>query len=531
MDSASETARRTVTDVAVGPRPASARRDGLIAAALAVLIGVVGGAMTEWGPCFGDPGELQTASAVAGIAHPPGYAGYLLLGRLICLLPLAEPATLISAANLLAGAMCVALIFLIQRRMSVHPLAAVITTLIVVLHDRFWMVLTVPEVYAPSLLLLCLAVYAGLRWAQGASRGWLFAGAAACGLLVIDRPPDLLMMPALFLFVIVAGWQRFENRRALGRFLRGLVLTALVPVLIGIGYVLVRDTPATPYNYVEDYHRTFKPIGSGDGGVLDRGQRLVWLLSAEQYRDSVATALRRVKVRTQYLWDEFGWMGLSAHEEWYRGPAGFCLGLGVVLLGTIRLLRTHPATGVMTLLLILGNAAFYCLYVAYGSEAYILPALVFVGCLAGAGLTRILYLLRLRPGPVAAVLLVIGAGVYLSSDDDWLQTEGDIGAGAFLAAADVRSLPPDAVILGIYDRVTPLQYDVLVRTKRPDIKVLAVAREYFEREVPKWDNRPLYLVRPQLIGPEYELVPERNLQRVVPAAAVAHAKRTGGTDP
>ena len=138
----------------------------------------------------------------------------------------------------------------------------------------------------------------------------------------------------------------------------------------------------------------------------------------------------------------------------------------MVLLGTIRLLRTDSATGVMTLLLILGNTAFYCLYVAYGSEAYILPALVFVGCLAGAGITRILYLLRLRPGPVVAVLLVIGAGVYLSSDDDWLQTEEDIGAGAFLAAADVGSLPPDAVILGIYDRVTPLQYEVLVRTKR-----------------------------------------------------------------
>ena len=132
--------------------------DGLAAAGLAALIVVLAAPMTAWGPCFDDPGELQTASAMLGVAHPPGYPGYVLLGRLICLIPFFEPAALISGANLFAGAMCMSLLYLIQRRLGVHPLAAVCTTVVVALHDRYWMTITAPEVYAPSLLLLCLGL-------------------------------------------------------------------------------------------------------------------------------------------------------------------------------------------------------------------------------------------------------------------------------------------------------------------------------------------------------------------------------------
>ena len=48
------------------------------------------------GICYGDSGDLQTASATLGIAHPPGYAGYVTLGYLITRIPGVDPACLVS---------------------------------------------------------------------------------------------------------------------------------------------------------------------------------------------------------------------------------------------------------------------------------------------------------------------------------------------------------------------------------------------------------------------------------------------------
>ena len=319
------------------------QKDLVIAATITALIILVAGSMTAWGPCFDDSGELQTAAAVMGIAHSPGYPGYVLLARIICLIPVLEPATLISGANLAAGAIALALLFLIQRQTGVHPIAAAITTIIVALHDRTWMSLTAPEVYAPSLLLICLSSFCALRWARAARSIWLGAAALLLGLLLINRPPALLFVPAFLMFAILSAPKRFGNARQTARCILGACGWASVPMVVCVGYVLWRDRPDTPFNYIENYHQRISPVADAGGEPLSRIGRALWLLSAAEHSGHLADSWPKTRVRADYLRDEFG----------FRGPIGFCLGLGVVTIGAIRLWRRDiPATLMIALMMI-----------------------------------------------------------------------------------------------------------------------------------------------------------------------------------
>jgi hypothetical protein len=486
--------------------------DRLVATALAAGVIALAVPVTAWGPCFDDAGELQTAAAVLGIAHPPGYPGYILLGHLICLIPFFEPAALISGANLLAGATCMSLLYLLQRRLEVHPLAAVLSTAAVALHDRYWMTITAPEVYAPSLLLLCLAVYGAVGWARGGTRVGLIGAAVCTGLLMINRPPEVLSAAMLLLFVVLVAGRRNPRRGELARCLWSVTVAAAIPILICSAYVMWRDTPRTPYNYLDNYNRHIAPIVDRESPVPERVQRWYWLASARQYRDAQVDSWRKFLVRLDYLRDEFG----------YRGPVGFCVGLGVVAIGTVRLLRRDTKAALLVAGLILSNASFYCLYVTFGTEAYILPALALVGCLAGQGLTRLFERVRYRPAAVTFLACAAGLCVYLCSDEDWRQSSSFLEARSFLAAG--------SVIMGLYHRVIPLQYDVLVRWKREDLKAFAISSQGAAEQVLRWPDRPVYFVDAHRVPPGYRLVAEGNLYRVLRAEAPEPGPHPDPTD-
>jgi hypothetical protein len=483
--------------------------DGLVATGIAGAIVLAAVPLTAWGPCFSDAGEFQTAAAVLGIAHPPGYPGYILLGHLVCLLPFAEPAALIAGANLVAGAVCMALVYLLQRRLGVHPLVAWLTTATVALHDRYWATITVPEVYAVSLLLLCIAAYGLVRWSQGAGRAWMVAAGFSTGLLVINRPPELLSAAVLALFAILAGTARTGPRGRAARDVGAALAAAIVPVVICIGYVLWRDRPDTPYNYIQDYHQTIAPISNSDSRVPEKLQRWYWLASARQYRDALVDSPHRLAVRFDNLLDEFG----------YRRPIGFGLGVAVAGLGLLILLRRNWRMGLLLTGLAAANGVFYCIYVVQGAATFVLPSLVFIACLVGVGLTGICARRRFRPAPTFAVLAAAAACVYYCSDEDWLSDGRPAQAQAFLDGAAVRELPRGAIVLGAFDLITPLRYEALVRLDRDDLKFLPVDRELFAREALKWSGRPVYCTKDFPAPPGYELVAKRALFRLTPAGS------------
>ena len=142
-----------------------------------------------------DGGELITASATLGIPHPPGYATYVLAGKLFSFLPVGTVAfrynlfaavCAAGAAGLLAAAICT------FHRRSVSTPSVLATTLAFSFAPLVWGQAVVAEVYSLNLLILAAFLLAwSRRGATGASGFWL-------GMAVTTHLTSALLIPLLF---------------------------------------------------------------------------------------------------------------------------------------------------------------------------------------------------------------------------------------------------------------------------------------------------------------------------------------------
>jgi hypothetical protein len=104
--------------------------------------------------CFGtiapyrDSGDLLSASATLGIAHPPGYALYILIHKIIILiLPLGNVAYRLNVSSALVTAGAAAILFYALRRIFSFP-SALIAALFFFLSPATLKLGMVSEMYA-----------------------------------------------------------------------------------------------------------------------------------------------------------------------------------------------------------------------------------------------------------------------------------------------------------------------------------------------------------------------------------------------
>jgi len=146
-------------------------------AAAAMALGVFVLYLLTLSPTIGlwDAGEYTAAAAGMGIPHPPGNPGFLLIGRLTTLLPIASTvAGRLNVLVALASALSCGLWFLVSEHIARHWLtidrarfAAAASSLLGATAFTVWNQSVVNEkVYTISLFLLVLDVWTAIRWQQ-----------------------------------------------------------------------------------------------------------------------------------------------------------------------------------------------------------------------------------------------------------------------------------------------------------------------------------------------------------------------------
>jgi len=187
---------------------------------------------------YGDPTEYTFVAHILGIAHPPGYAFYTLLGKAFqTLVPLGDVAWrmhLLSAAAATAAALAVfgatlaAGRVLVGRRSSdwVVLAAAVFAALTFSLAADVWQhaIHANPHIVTAAFLTVNLCLLT--RWAAGETGNprWLFAFALSAGLGLTHHPLTVIAWPAYLLFLLLARprlWR--EGRTLLGMATAGLL--------------------------------------------------------------------------------------------------------------------------------------------------------------------------------------------------------------------------------------------------------------------------------------------------------------------
>lgn len=447
---------------ATGHRGAS-RRSAVLPRSEAIIGLVVGGIVfvvylstlapgLTWANRGADGGDLISAAATLGIAHPSGYPTYLLLARLFLALPAGSPAF---RTNLLS-ATCAALASVVVVRLVSRSYAGprryaqaggLVAGLAFGLSPVLWSQAVITEVYTLHALFTALILYTlpmgGLVATHAAGRRNYLAGLLFGVALGNHLTTVLLMPPWLLLAVRPEAGGRWQVR-ALAERLAGLVTGLLVYV-----YLPLRASAHPPVNW---------------GNPVDLAG-FWWVVSGVPYRALVfglpsGYVLNRIQ----------GWAGLILAQFGL-------LGMGVAFYG---LFFGRANSSRLKAVTVWSAAVFSIFAIGYNtvdSYAYLLPAFLAMAVWLGLGLATALAGLqgfRAR-GPGR---LILASGLVLAlAFNAVVQTPGVDASQATAAETFGRAVmakaPPGGLIFthGDQDSFAAWYFQIVLR-QRPDLAIV-----------------------------------------------------------
>lgn len=180
-----------------------------------------------------DGAELVIASSTLGVAHPPGYPTYIILGKLFSLFPFGTVAFRYNLFSTVTVSLAVGLVTLTIGTLfpRVRPMPALAAALLVAFSPLVWSQATVTEVYGLNLLMVAAFL---LVWSR---TGTSFTSGIFLGLSLTTHLTSLFLLPAFLL-----SGRRNLMRPAVG-LAAGLSPLVLLPFLASSGSPVVWGSP------------------------------------------------------------------------------------------------------------------------------------------------------------------------------------------------------------------------------------------------------------------------------------------------
>ena len=510
-------------------KPTTWGRIALLASLL--LIPVAYGLTLARTVVYGDPTEYTFVANILGIAHPPGYAFYTLLGKLFqTLVPIGTipwRMHLLSAVAATIGALFVfgtvravaRILFASATKAGDTPrftqwalASAVFAALTVAFGVNYWQHAIHANPHIITAAFLSANLFFLTRWATGGTSGrrWLYAFAFSAGLGITHHPLTVISLPAYLLFILIVQpriwreWRVLLGAVAFG--LLGLAVWLYFPLRSPMGPAFGPSTMNTLNGFLDH--------------VLARGlsESLPFIGAAD------------VPARAVVFW--------SILRLQYALPVIFLALLGVAWPLFER--RMPPATKdvcpswkliVLYVLVFLSNYAFVMSLRAQDIMAYILGMMLIVGLLAGIGLYGLLALTitRLRLPPAAPVLLaaalfLLGPGLQLARNAPRASLRDYTAADDYVATVFERfdGTGEGATLLNDWEHMTPLWYAQFVENRRPDEAdvtpiLVSTARPWLESVFATLPGGPVYLsnYRREIVDAGFRLRPDGPFYQVV----------------
>jgi len=197
------------------------REDYLTAIVLSILTFVVYAFTAAPGVTLADSGDFIMGVLTLGIVHAPGYPLYTVLGHLFSLLPFGAPAFRVNLFSALWGSLCLGLVFLILRTLSIDRTHAVFATLFLGFTTVFWSQTGVAEVYSFNGFLIACIFFWILAYNRDKKRSQLYLIFLTTGLALSNHYPLVILSGVGLVFLL--------DRRdiQIGDYLKGLLFLGL----------------------------------------------------------------------------------------------------------------------------------------------------------------------------------------------------------------------------------------------------------------------------------------------------------------
>ncbi|MDE3102000.1 MAG: DUF2723 domain-containing protein [Chloroflexota bacterium] len=176
---------------------------------------------------FGDTPELTAVAVTLGVAHPPGYPIFTMLGWLFSHLPVGPVPFRVTLLSVVSNAATVGVIYVTTFRFTRSIPAAAVAAVALATEPAFWAWSLVTEVFPLNDLLSATMLLFVALWHEHPERKWLLvAGGLAGGLGMANHQTIALLSPAVFYVM----WRR---RAELQRDVR-TVVNAGIAFLVGL---------------------------------------------------------------------------------------------------------------------------------------------------------------------------------------------------------------------------------------------------------------------------------------------------------
>jgi hypothetical protein len=444
----------------------------LFFAAFALYLAGLSGTVSS----YRDSGDLIASIYTLGIAHPPGYALYVLLGKLfVTVLPFGNVAYRVNVMSAFFAALTVLVLFRVLYRWG-PPLGAFMVVLLYATSPAVMALARVAEMYTLS---SCLAI--GILWcllSPGLAKGSSWA-ALLLGLGLSVHPTLIFLLPLFF----ISPHQSFTRSSAL-YLLLGLSVFLYLPIRAS-------QHPLINWGDPSHWRNFWRVITRADyGGLKLHPEESVFSWTLDSIYRQLAYFLATLK-------GEWGWGGMMA---------GFA--------GIVCAMRDHKTRRWSVMLLVS--------WLLCGPGFFLLSNLPLEEATTPAILQPYLLLMSLLWAPfvmTALVVIPVKAGIHGSpvgsfGDDvkrrimlgllviamlvsrSWkFQSQRNDFYAYDYARNLLRSLPPGAVL---YDSDDPTHFSIQVlqtlEKRRPDVTLLSFFRT-------RWGYEQLKREWPDLLPP------------------------------
>lgn len=386
-----------------------------------------------------DSAEFTIGADRLGIVHAPGYALYLVFAHLFSWLPIGDT----GYRTNLFSAVCLALTApLVERWLAnwvTNRWVTIAATGALIWSYYVWSTGIVAEIYAPQLLSLALLLNAlGRLDAERPARQVAWVG-LWMGVAVAVHPVSLLLAPGV---VVAVRLNRVPWRWSI--LAAGL---ASVVFLVTLLYFPLRAAAEPQLNMAG----TYNAAGDFEAVDLQTVDGIIWLISGQQF--SAAFFAHGIIPNIGRVFPLF-WSNY--------------LGIGLVIgcIGVYQMFRTARRFFWGWLVLIGPYTYFYATYDVVDVETMFGPTYLLWAAALAFGLWWFwehIPVIPLRPILVTgcALLFLVVNYPRLDISDDY--------SVRLRAEAIMDELPPDAVVLGEWWDIVPLQYLQMVEEQRSDV--------------------------------------------------------------
>ena len=275
-----------------------------------------------------DDAYFVLAAYYNGVAHPPGYPIYTLLGHLFTYIPSGSIAFNVHLASAFFGSVSCLLLWLIVSKLTGSRTQAAMATLILGLSQVFWSQAIIAEVYTLNVFFFLLLFLLAIHFKHSATKNSLFRLSLVYGLALSNHwPLIILSTPALLLLL----WPH-----------KAIVLKHVLAVFFGIVLGL------SPYVWMVINSLSMPVISFF--GPIDSWSDFWFYLSRQAYKAqdlSITAGIYDKAKFIQYIFSEiilqFGYVGLFSGLlgftfQWIKLPGYICWALLLGFVGNTLLL-------------------------------------------------------------------------------------------------------------------------------------------------------------------------------------------------